>query len=364
MATLRAELKAELEARSLFDDAPGRTYAKFALLLVAAAGCFAAMFLVGPVWLKALLFVPGMGASTGLVMMGHESGHGGVSRNRIVNDLLGYLAFPIGGGLAMSYWKWKHNTGHHSFPNVVGRDPDTEIRPMAMHAGQAPRNRFEALVQRHQGLAFWPFTLLLCFAMRVDGLKFLLSAHGRRLAPRRDRLVDGVCLALHLLAWLVLPIALGAGASTVLGFYLAWTLATGLILGAVFAPAHMALPMYRGYDENFVLQLRTTQNLLTNRLFSCLLIGLDHQIEHHLFQRMSHLHMRMASPIVRAFCARHGLPYAEQGWGAALWETTRAIDRMPQLELLERPPPADLAAMVEAPVALTPSEFRGGLPAP
>lgn len=358
MATLRAELRAELEAADLFEFTTARTYAKFGLLLGCSVLLFGAGLAVEALWAKPLLFVAGMAASTGLIMMGHESGHGAVSGRRLLNDLLGFIAFPVIGGVAMSYWKWKHNTLHHSFPNVAGKDPDTEIWPMAVHAGQAPRNRLERFVQRRQGLLFWPLTLLLVLGMRVDALRFL-AGQGRQLAPRRDRLLDAACLVLHLACWFALPLALGAPAWGVGAFYVGWTLATGLLLGAVFAPAHLTRPIYRSYDENFVLQLRTTQNLPTNRLFSALLIGLDHQVEHHLFQRMSHRALRRAAPLVRAFCGRHGLPYNEQPWGAALWATTRQIDRMPHLEPFDRPPPADLAAMCDGPVDLTPSEYRG-----
>ena len=57
-----------------------------------------------------------------------------------------------------------------------------------------------------------------------------------------------------------------------------------------------------------------------------------------MFHRMSHLNIRAAQPIVRAFCALHWLPYQEQGWGAALWSVTRRLKQLPDYELRERPP--------------------------
>lgn len=122
MSSLRAELKVRLEEAGVFTTETVRTYVKFLGLagLSGLAG-WAYFATTGPVALAA--FVVLMGVSTGLVMMGHESGHGGVSKKPFVNDLLGWLAFPVAAGLSMSFWKWRHNTMHHAYPNVPDKNP-------------------------------------------------------------------------------------------------------------------------------------------------------------------------------------------------------------------------------------------------
>lgn len=339
MANLRTELKAELEAAGLLSYIPGRVYAKYALLLSITVGLFALFFIASSWWLKVPLFVAAVTVNVAVVMMGHESGHGAVSRNPWINDLIGLASFPLMAGLSMTYWKYKHNTMHHSYPNVAKKDPDIDLAPFALHSDQrAQESGVARLFQRFQGLLFWPITLLVGFVMRFDSFKFHLT-YGRRLVSARDRAIDLSLIALHYTLWLVVPTVLfGIPILSVLLFYVAWTALVGVLLSVIFAPAHMTQPMFRGYDENFVLQLQTTQNLKTNRLFSYLMIGLDHQVEHHLFQRMSHLNVAAAEPIVRAFCARHGLPYQEQGWGAAIWSVTCRLEHLPDYELVERPP--------------------------
>jgi fatty acid desaturase len=338
MKHLRAELKADLERAGLLGYHPGAVYAKAALLLALTA-LFLAGFFLAPWWLlKAPLFVAGLATSIALAMIGHDSGHFAISRNRFVNDLPGYLLFPVLGGVSLAYWRHKHNTLHHSYTNVDGKDPDIRIYPFAMHEGQRSTKRgIRSFVQQRQGLLFWPLATFTTLAMRVDGLHFHLTA-GRKIVNGRDRALDLASLALHYACWIALPLALGASVPVVLGFYFGWAAASGVVLAAIFAPAHMTLPLVADYEDNFVLQLQTTQNLRTNRLLSYLLIGLDHQVEHHLFQRMSHLEVKRAAPVVRAFCERHGLPYHEQDWGRALWETTRRIDALPTYELLPLPP--------------------------
>jgi fatty acid desaturase len=337
MADLRAELKAELDAARVFEYQPVRVYAKVLLLTCATVALFALMFAIDPWWAKAPLFVVGVAVSVGLVMNGHDAGHRAVARTKWTNDVLGYFLFSFVAGLPLVYWKWKHNTMHHSFPNVAGKDPDVDIFPYAMSRNQRVDHGWRAFVQRHQSLLFWPIAILATLTMRWDGIWW--HAKSRRLEPALDRVIDHTVVAQHYVACLVVPpLVFDISFGATVAFYLAWSGLSGVMIAAIFLPAHMESPLYQTYEENFVLQLRTTQNLRTNPVFSFLLIGLDHQIEHHLFQRMSHLQLRKAAPIVRAFCARNGLPYTEKGWGAALVATTKRLGELPSIDLVERPP--------------------------
>jgi fatty acid desaturase len=360
MADLRAELKAELDAARVFEHQPVRIYAKVLLLMCSTVALFGGMIVIDPWWAKAPLFVVGVAVSVGLLMIGHDAGHRAVGRSKWTNDALGYFLFSLVAGLPLVYWKWKHNTMHHSFPNVAGKDPDVDIYPYAMSRSQRLDHGWRAFVQRHQSLLFWPIATLATLTMRWDGIRWH-AKNGRRLAPALDRRIDITMVALHYVGWLVVPPMLfDLSIAATVAFYLAWAGLSGVMIAAIFLPAHMEAPLYQTYEENFVLQLRTTQNLRTNPVFAFLLIGLDHQIEHHLFQRMSHLQLRRAAPIVRAFCARKGLPYSESGWGAALVATTKRIGELPNIDLAERPPREDAVAMVAAPVEKGQAEFSSG----
>jgi len=57
----------------------------------------------------------------------------------------------------------------------------------------------------------------------------------------------------------------------------------------------------------------TSRNVRGGLLLDVVLGGLNHQIEHHLFPSMPAPHLRRARPIVRAYCAELGIPYAESG---------------------------------------------------
>lgn len=337
MSTLRNELKSELDAAGLLGYHPAQVYAKFALLTVVTGVFFAGAFLA-PWWLRVPLFVVGVCFNVGLVMIGHDSGHGAVSRNAVVNDLPGYLTFPLLGGLSLPYWRYKHNTLHHSYPNVEGKDPDVTVFPMAMSANQRVGGGWRKFVHDHQAAFFWPLTAFTTLAMRFDSFTWHLGV-GKKIMSRGERAIDLACLVGHCFLWLVVPpVFFHASLLGTLVVYVGWAALAGMLLGAIFIPAHMTKPVYAGYTDNFTLQLETTQDLKTNWLFSYLLIGLDYQVEHHLFQKMSHLNVKKAAPIVEAFCQRKGLPYHTQGWGAALVEVTRVLGRLPDVAPTPLPP--------------------------
>jgi fatty acid desaturase (delta-4 desaturase) len=52
--------------------------------------------------------------------------------------------------------------------------------------------------------------------------------------------------------------------------------------------------------------------------------GLNYQIEHHLFPRISHAHYPTIAPVVRQFCEERGVPYVHYD---TIWENTMATVR-------------------------------------
>ena len=65
-------------------------------------------------------------------------------------------------------------------------------------------------------------------------------------------------------------------------------------------------------DEWAVHQLKTTANFATNsKLVSWLVGGLNFQIEHHLFPKISHIHYPAISKIIRQACQEYGINYIE-----------------------------------------------------
>jgi linoleoyl-CoA desaturase len=103
--------------------------------------------------------------------------------------------------------------------------------------------------------------------------------------------------------------------------FVIFTLVAGFVLSIVFQLAHTvehtAFPVAdietgRMEDEWAIHQLKTTANFATNnKLVSWLVGGLNFQIEHHLFPKISHIHYPAISKIIRKACQEYGLVYIE-----------------------------------------------------
>jgi linoleoyl-CoA desaturase len=97
-------------------------------------------------------------------------------------------------------------------------------------------------------------------------------------------------------------------------------LALGLTLAVVFQLAHVVEETtfeFVSSDETIrienewaIHQVKTTSNFSPDsRVVSWLVGGLNYQIEHHLFPRVSHIHYPALSEIVKEKCEAFHLPY-------------------------------------------------------
>ena len=120
-------------------------------------------------------------------------------------------------------------------------------------------------------------------------------------------------------AWaLVLPLMLH-NALSVLAIYLCASAVTGIILAVVFSLAHMSeeasfpepeADTMKLEEEWMEHQIRTTVNFARkNRFLSWYVGGLNFQIEHHIFPKISHVHYPAISGIVESVCAEYEVPY-------------------------------------------------------
>jgi fatty acid desaturase len=106
----------------------------------------------------------------------------------------------------------------------------------------------------------------------------------------------------------VIPAFIWGPLATFLVYSALWAL-VGVFLSLVFAPAHIGLPIVTTQTNDWIHQLETTRNLRLPGVISFFFIGLDHQVEHHLFPKIPHQNLPRAATITEAFCKRHGITY-------------------------------------------------------
>jgi len=104
------------------------------------------------------------------------------------------------------------------------------------------------------------------------------------------------------------------GVVLAVAFYLVTSIVVGVCLSVIFQLAHCVedAAFYPGtaVDEWARHQITTTANFAPgSRVLGWFVGGLNFQIEHHLFPRISHAHYARIAPAVQHICAERGVPY-------------------------------------------------------
>jgi fatty acid desaturase len=308
-------LRAELRIAGVFEHRELRTWLELVVMGAAVAACLvgiAAWGLPG-----ALFLVPIAGVlCTSIAMLGHGASHRAVSKSPFRNALLNYIAFPMFSGLGALYWRNKHDRLHHGHPNVEGVDPDIKPFPFVSSRGDHDRSspRLRWFQRNFQRWLFWPMSTLMAIGMRRSSIIYLAKYRDKR---ELAWWLDVGCMTVHYTCWIIIPMIVWGPLVGLLLYVSLWGV-VGMCLALVFAPAHMGLPVVAEQNHDWVHQLETTRNLELPRVISFFFIGLDYQVEHHLFPKIPHQNLPRAAEITAAWCKRHGVVYQTTPYLVAL----------------------------------------------
>jgi fatty acid desaturase len=301
-----------------------RYYAwKIALTGAALAAGWAAFVVIGDSWwqLGIAVFLAGVFAQIGF--LGHDAGHRQIFQTRRANYLLGVLCGNLGVGLSYGWWVGKHNR-HHAHPNTEDTDPDIMLGVLAFSSGRARSSRgIQRLVFRYQAVLLLPMLFFEAVSLHTSSI----SAVIRRTA--RHRSWEAVLLAAHFAAYLAVVFLVLPPARAV-AFIVVQQGLFGFYLGCSFAPNHKGMPVLVAGDRTDFLrrQVLTSRNVRGGWLTDFALGGLNYQVEHHLFPSMPRPSLRRAQPLVAAFCAERGLPYAEASLLGSYAQALRHLHRV------------------------------------
>jgi len=275
-----------------------------------------------PIWAYLLLnIVIGIGmAGVGMNVM-HDGNHGAYSSKSWVNKFMGGSIYILAGNVYN--WQVQHNVLHHTYTNILGHDEDLEAGRIMRFTKEAKWYRFHKFQQYYSiflyGLLTFNWALTTDFLQMKRYLKRNLS-YGEFKKPvvRWTTLI--ITKIIYFSIWLVIPMVLGVvWWKVVLGF-LVMHYTAGVILSVVFQLAHVVqetenpIPTDEGEIENTwaIHQLFTTANFAPkNWLVNYYTGGLNHQIEHHIFPNISHIHYDKISEIVKQTAKECELPYYE-----------------------------------------------------
>jgi linoleoyl-CoA desaturase len=321
----------QLEVRRRIDEyfrATGRRqrdcwqmYLKTAIIIAALAIAYLLLVFAAQAWWQSvpLAVLIGLAAAGIGFNIQHDGGHDAYSERRWINKLMAMTLDLIGGSSYL--WHLKHDVIHHTYVNVTGHDSDLNL---GIFGRVTPHQRRRAF-HRWQHLYLWP--LYSCLAIRwqlVDDFRRLIAG---RIGNHRIRRPGGTDLVIFVggkalfFGWAFGVPLLFHPVSTVLVHYGIAALVLGATLAAVFQVAHCveeaAFPAASAGTRHIerawaVHQAETAVNFARpSRVISWLLGGLNFQIEHHLFPRISHVNYPAISKLVEQTCREFGVAYAE-----------------------------------------------------
>jgi linoleoyl-CoA desaturase len=274
-------------------------------------------------WWKLLLTVViGIGmAGVGMNVM-HDGNHGSYSSKSWLNKIMGSSIYILAGNVYN--WQVQHNVLHHTYTNIIGHDEDLDAGRVIRFSKQAKWYKFHKFQHYYSiflyGLLTFNWALTTDFKQMRSYLKRKLS-YGEFQKPAKQWTILAITKVLYFSIWLVIPIVVLdiAWWQILIGFFVMHYTA-GLILSVVFQLAHVVdytenpIPDENGEMKNTwaVHQLFTTANFAPkNWLVNFYTGGLNHQIEHHIFPNISHVHYNKIAKIVKETAKECNLPYNE-----------------------------------------------------
>uniref|UniRef100_A0ABK0LWF0 Fatty acid desaturase 3 n=1 Tax=Rattus norvegicus TaxID=10116 RepID=A0ABK0LWF0_RAT len=230
-----------------------------------------------------------------------------------VSSVLAALILAISQGFSAHWWNFRHFQ-HHAKPNIFHKDPDVTVAPVFLlgeSSVEYGKKKRRYLPYNHQHLYFFLIgpPLLTLVNFEVENLAYML-----------------VCMQWTDLLW---------AASFYSRFFLSYSPfygATGTLLlfvavrvleshWFVWITQMNHIPKEIGHEKHrdwASSQLAATCNVEPSLFIDWFSGHLNFQIEHHLFPTMPRHNYRRVAPLVKAFCAKHGLHYEVKPFLTAL----------------------------------------------
>ena len=181
------------------------------------------------------------------------------------------------------------------------------ISVLAFTRGRARASRgLQRLIFRYQAYLLFPALFLEAVSLHTSSIRALTQS------SRRPRALETISLAAHFAGYLTVVFLVLSPVKAIV-FIVVQQGLFGFYMGASFAPNHKGMPVLsRGAQPGFLeRQVLTSRNVRGGPLTHFALGGLNYQIEHHLFPSMPRPSLPRSRRLIAAFCAEHGLPYAE-----------------------------------------------------
>ena len=240
----------------------------------------------------------------------HDGNHGSFSSKKWVNKLMGSSIYILAGNAYN--WQIQHNVLHHTYPNIENADDDINTPFFLRFSPNAKKYWIHKFQHIYSVFLYGLLTINWAIFTDFQQMKRYTSRKLSYLNSKRPSLQwIGLIISkiIYFSIWIVVPIIFinAPWWAIIIGFVVMHYTA-GLILSTVFQLAHviedadMPKPEKSGTMKNTwaIHQLLTTVNFSTkNKFVNWFTGGLNHQIEHHIFPHISHIHYTDIAKIVK-----------------------------------------------------------------
>jgi linoleoyl-CoA desaturase len=316
--TLKKVVEEYFSTRNIKITGNWKLYLKTAIVISAAITNYWILVFVQPeAWISLLLCaIFGINiAVIGFNVM-HDGAHGSYSQKHWLNEIMAYTANMMGASSSM--WKIKHNVIHHTYTNIEGQDDDIDIKPFIRTNEHQKRYWFH----KYQHIYFpllYSLTWLWWVFQRDFSKYFTGKIAGFKLKKLTvsEHIIFWITKIMYVFVYLLIPMYLVGIVPAIIG-YLVTALVCGVVLSIVFQLAHVVenvdFPMpskeTNKMEESWVLhQFATTANFSTkSKTMLWLTGGLNFQLEHHLFPKISHVHYPALHQIIQDLCKSYKVP--------------------------------------------------------
>lgn len=296
-------------------------YLKVLIVLTWALGSYGLLYVSErPVTLVFLCVMAAVGHTLVGFNVFHDAVHGSLSNSKRINHFFSFLTCSIL-GVSHHLWRFKHNYLHHHFTNIEMWDDDLETRE-ALRLSPYQKQKWQYRFQHYYAPFAYAMTSFEWNYIKDFVQYFTLKMNKNQKVPPfdlRGHIEFWLSKTIYFSLYLVLPFVYFDFPIFISGFIL-FHLTHSLFMASIFQLAHV-MPDSNYYKPDSKknemphfskLQLLTTVNFAPeSRIITWLSGGLNYQIEHHLFPKISHLHYPKISKAVKKVTQEFNLPYME-----------------------------------------------------
>jgi linoleoyl-CoA desaturase len=319
--TLRGKVNQYFEENKIDSSGNRHLYTKSIIQVSTAIALYVTLVFFTPGTVLSLVLCALLGvnlATIGFNIM-HEGGHQSFSKHGWLNTIGAYFLNILGGNTF--YWKIKHNINHHTFTNIEGLDSDINVKPfMRLHEKQNHHwlHKFQHIYCFVlYGISYFVWIFWDDFEKYFTGK--VAEGYTKKL-DAKEHFIFWVTKIMYVVVYIVTPIIMVGFAQTLIG-YAVIAFVCGLSIAIVFQLAHVVEGTFfpepdkesnKIEQEWAIHQVTTTANFATqNKVVSWFLGGLNFQVEHHLFPKISHVHYPKINQFVRETCEEYNVTYLE-----------------------------------------------------